>query len=153
MFLPMKFWGTSDWLILDSRNVEHFLQVCSKHQNREKNKNFFSPLKFWGTSYWLILDPRNVEHFLQVCHFSLYGISKKKCFCCTLCTMRQHGGLKFYNLQPKFDKNLHLQKICKIYNLQFFQPIILYANNYYCHVCKQVHRGGEEKMRVRLRWN
>ena len=31
-------------------------------------------------------------------------------------------------LQHKFDNNLHLHTIFKIYNLQCFKPIILYAN-------------------------
>ena len=37
--------------------------------------------------------------------------------------------LFFYNLQPKFEQNLHLQRNSEIYNLQFWQNALKYLNN------------------------
>ena len=47
----------------------------------------------------------------------------------TFCRFYTFFGFFFYNLQLKFEQNLHLQRNPEIYNLQFRQNALKYLNN------------------------
>ena len=79
------------------------------------------------------------------------------------------GVLIFVDLQDFSKKStIYSKNLTKIYIYRRYAKSTIYnffnqlfcmpiknkkLRPYYCHVCKQVQRGGEEKMRVRLRWN